>query len=519
MSSWNMGYHTDLLYTYGYYREINPLYAKFIFTTSGLSFPDMSQGTACELGFGQGVSIVMHAAGSQVQWTGTDFNPAQVNFAQHLAQAGNIKLQLSDNAFGDFAQRSDLPMFDFICLHGIWSWISRENQNYIVDFVRDHLKVGGVLYISYNVSPGFMTFEPVRHLMAEYNKEQLPQQMGYQERFKAIGTYLENLMQTNPGTLAANPTLLARIKEVLTKDGHYLSGEYLNTYWDIIHFSDMEQNLDRAKLNFACSATGTEHLDHINLTAEQQKFLAPLRGTTMYESTRDFMVYQQFRRDFFVKGKMQLTPEQKEERISKLQLILNIPKNKFSYEVKSRLGTAQLKKEIYEPVLEVLGDYKVHSFGEVITTLVERNPQSKLLTAPNINEALRTLVYIGAVSPAVEYRQLSSEVIAQCKKLNHSILHSRDFTNISCLASPVTQGGIGIGEVQRKLLGLFVAQKNCTQEYLVDTMFKELEKSGSNLNLNGKPVTDKKEQKKLLAEHIEVFLNEAVPMYRGLRLI
>ena len=29
MSDWSMGYRTDVLYTYGYYRELNPLFVKF----------------------------------------------------------------------------------------------------------------------------------------------------------------------------------------------------------------------------------------------------------------------------------------------------------------------------------------------------------------------------------------------------------------------------------------------------------------------------------------------------------
>jgi len=38
-------------------------------------------GVACELGFGQGLSANLHAAGSLIEWHGTDFNPAQAGFA------------------------------------------------------------------------------------------------------------------------------------------------------------------------------------------------------------------------------------------------------------------------------------------------------------------------------------------------------------------------------------------------------------------------------------------------------
>jgi len=38
----------------------------------------------------------------------------------------------------------------------------------IVDFIRQKLKVGGVLYISYNTLPGWAAFAPMRHLMTEH---------------------------------------------------------------------------------------------------------------------------------------------------------------------------------------------------------------------------------------------------------------------------------------------------------------------------------------------------------------
>ena len=122
MSDWTAGYVADIGYTYGYYGELNPLRARLAFLHAGLALP--SAGAACELGFGQGLSANFHAAGSTVRWNGTDFNPSQAAFAKELAAVSGAGAQLFDDAFADFAQRPDLPDFDFIGLHGIWSWIS-----------------------------------------------------------------------------------------------------------------------------------------------------------------------------------------------------------------------------------------------------------------------------------------------------------------------------------------------------------------------------------------------------------
>jgi SAM-dependent methyltransferase len=163
MTDWSAGYVADIAYTYGYYAELNPLRARLAFVSAGLAPPEVA--TACELGYGQGMSVNLHAAASPVRWFGTDFNPSQAGFAQELARAADAGAALYDQSFAEFAARADLPEFDYIGLHGIWSWISDENRAVIVDFIRRKLKVGGVLYISYNTQPGWAAFAPLRELL------------------------------------------------------------------------------------------------------------------------------------------------------------------------------------------------------------------------------------------------------------------------------------------------------------------------------------------------------------------
>jgi hypothetical protein len=126
MSDWTAGYVADLAYTYGYYPELNPLRVRMAFLRAGLVPPEI--GAACELGFGQGMSTNLHAAASLVQWHGTDFNPSQAAFAQDIASQCGTGARLLDEGFADFCHRPDLPDFDYIGLHGIWSWVNDENR-------------------------------------------------------------------------------------------------------------------------------------------------------------------------------------------------------------------------------------------------------------------------------------------------------------------------------------------------------------------------------------------------------
>ncbi len=146
MADWTAGYVTDVAYTFGYYPELNPLRSKLALLNRRLHCPDFE--TGCELGFGQGISVNIHAAASSAAWCGTDFNPAHAAFAQELSVAARLGARLFDDSFEQFAARDDLPEFDYIGLHGVWSWISDANRSVLVDFFRRKLRVGGVLYIS-----------------------------------------------------------------------------------------------------------------------------------------------------------------------------------------------------------------------------------------------------------------------------------------------------------------------------------------------------------------------------------
>lgn len=166
MTDWTDDTVADIDRPFGYYSELNPQRLRLDFLNTGLQFPTV--GTACELGFGQGMSVSLHAAASVVQWFGTDVNPANTQFAQQLTDVSATNAQIFEQAFVEFCNRTDLPDFDYIALHNVWSWMSDENRAVIVDFLRRKLKVGGVVYVSYNTQAGCAAMMPLRDLLADH---------------------------------------------------------------------------------------------------------------------------------------------------------------------------------------------------------------------------------------------------------------------------------------------------------------------------------------------------------------
>ena len=165
MATWNDGYVTETAYTSGFYREISPGWLAMAALLLGHRPPDLSRPFRwAELGSGHGFSAsVFASAFPQAEFWGFDFNPAHVESARLTAsRAGLSNVHFEEASFAELAARGDaaLPEFDFVVGHGIYSWVSRENQRHILDFFRRRLRPGGLGYLGYNALPGWASMLP-----------------------------------------------------------------------------------------------------------------------------------------------------------------------------------------------------------------------------------------------------------------------------------------------------------------------------------------------------------------------
>lgn len=445
MSDWTAGYVADIGYTFGYYPELNPLKVTLAFLNAGLAVP--ATGTACELGFGQGVSVNVHAAASITQWYGTDFNPSQAAFAQELAGIAGTGAKLYDDAFSEFCQRPDLPDFDFIGLHGIWSWISDANRAVIVDFIRRKLKVGGVVYISYNTLPGWSSFAPMRHLMTQHATSMGASGVGIVQRIEASLQFAQRLLDTNPVYARANPIVTERLKAVMGHNRHYLAHEYFNADWHPMYFADMARWLSPAKMSFACSAAPLEHVWPINFTTEQQALLRDIPDAQLRESVRDYIVNQQFRKDYWVKGPRRLNSLEQIKAVRSLKVVLSSTRDSIDLKVNGALGEATLSEAVYKPLLDLLADHKARSVAQI-----EQALSSKGVSYPQLLEALMILAS-GHHLQLVQEELNVSKVKRTADKFNAYIIEkAQGSAEVGYLASPMTGGAVPLDRFSQLLL-------------------------------------------------------------------
>lgn len=503
MTDWTSGYVADIGYTYGYYPELNPLRLRLAFLSTGLAFPQC--GTACELGFGQGVSANMHASASSVQWFGTDFNPSQAGFAQELALVSNSGAKLYDEAFADFCNRVDLPDFDFIGIHGIWSWISDENRKVIADFIRRKLKVGGVLYISYNTLPGWGAFAPMRHLMTEHAEIIGAEGHGIVNRINGALEFTERFLATNPTYARANPQIAERIGKIKDQNRHYLAHEYFNRDWYPMHFADMAKWLSSAKLSYACSAHYLDHLDVVNLSPAQQAFMKEIPDPMFRETVRDFMINQQFRRDYWIKGARKLTPLEQAEALRAEKIILVTPRSKVSLKVTGSLHEANLSEAVYAPILDVLADHRPRTLGEL-----ERALHGRSVNFAQVLQAIVTLVGTGHIGMVQKEAEIAQAKI-RTDKLNLYLMNkARSSGDMGYLASPVTGGGITVGRFVQMFLLASLQGKKTPAEW-ARFVWQILNKQGQTILKDGCTLTSEKEN----LEELERQANEFAEMQLG----
>ena len=517
MSSWSMGYTTDTSYEAKYFGMLNPYLLRLLFLSQGLAFPKLgAQTTACELGFGQGLSVVLHGAATKVQWYGNDFMPSQVLFANHLAKQGEVKVNLSDDAFDEFLKRDDLPMFDYICLHGIWSWISKSNQDVIVEFIKKKLKVGGVLYISYNVTAVNETIEPIRFLLKSYIDTKGSPNLTNVQNLPAAFNFVSELIKLKPQYIKHNPHASDLFQnKMYSRDHNYIAHEYLNNSWQLESFAKVAQKLESAKLSYVCQALPLENMDNLQFSPDEIALFKEQSDLGVQLQLKDYFRQASFRTDVYTKGIVKLSAKQQLEQLDDTYFILihNLS-SKEPKTVNCRVGNnTKVNLEAFRPILDLMSDYQVHSYKGLRQALCqESNP---IMSTSELTDLIVYATAASILDVAINPQEIDEATIDSCRKLNLFLTEHNSQNSIEVLASPITGGGVFADNLTQKLLHAFMLNENLTKPQLIELMKESLKQNSDNqdINLDSQAITD------TLDEFAQTFLKFNLPLFKSLKII
>jgi SAM-dependent methyltransferase len=251
MVSTAAGYITDVDYIPGYYSHMSPVAMRYVASLNQVLPPKASDGSRyLELGCGLGRSLTtIAAANPHGEFVGIDINENHIALMNHEITAGelsNIKALARDFSALD----AELGKFDYVAVHGVFSWVSPEVRESLIAAVKSHLAPGGLLLVSYNAMPGWAHLQPIRGILRQYS--QLRQGDSVQRIREALN-YLVFIRDKKAQYFEDNPLAAAYVDSLLKQDIRYLAHEYLNEHWTSFYFSEVAGMFGAAGLSYVGS--------------------------------------------------------------------------------------------------------------------------------------------------------------------------------------------------------------------------------------------------------------------------
>lgn len=356
MNDWSHGYDVSVGYSHGFYREMAPDWLDLCAAVSGVGTPREPRSGAfryLELGSGQGIGLcLLAAANPDAEFVGVDFMSDHIAHSQKVAAAAGLtNVRFVEADFLDLAQAwpADFGTFDYVTLHGIYTWVTDALREAVVDCLAHSTHAGSLVYVGYNTQPGWLSSMPFQHLTQELKRA--TGHSGLAAIEDSIRLF-DRLLSGNALTFQAQPTLKVRLEAVKEENPNYLIQEYINDGWRPMWHSEVAGQLRRAGLNYVASATIVENLLPDMLPPALKEPILEQGSVALRQDLQDFVLNQPFRRDIFRRGPAE-GPGTADLSSIRLRL-LSPPASGATIRVDTAFGEAKLEPPAYADVIAAL---------------------------------------------------------------------------------------------------------------------------------------------------------------------
>jgi SAM-dependent methyltransferase len=515
MTAWSAGYVSDIDYVPGFYRAQSPSLMNFVCLLNGYEpAPAGETFSYCELGCGLGQTVALLAAANpKAGFYGIDFNPAHIAYAQAMAaDAGLANMTFLEASFEELLDPDGpaLPAFDFVSLHGVYSWVSPAHRKAIGEFLARFVKPGGVVYVSYNSLPGWAGGLPIQRFLAEY-AALVPERSD--EQIRQAGAFLRE-MQGLGAQLVKDSAFAEQILKALDRgEVEYLAHEYLGANWHPLFHADVARELGEAKLAYAGNAMIVDNFPGLATTPEQKALLDRIGRREVRETFKDFIHPKLLRREIYVRGARRLPQPKQEALLRAMTLALVVSPEQTTVTVRTGLGEATLTESVYRPILDALAE-RPHAVGELMDL-----PAVRSHSAATAAEIAGMLIGSDQAMPALGTEPAPAATEA-CRGFNRAL--GRQFLFAKCntntgLASPLLGTGAYVDVID--VLSLLAVEEGeaATPEALAAFVWQPLKARGEKLIKEGELVEDEAENLALLRDREEAFLARGLPLLRKLK--
>ena len=240
--------------------------------------------------------------------------------------------------------------------------------------------------------------------------------------------------------------------------------------------------------------------------------MADIHDPMFKQTVRDFMVNQQFRKDYWVKGARRLTALEQAQGLKEQRLVMTAHRPDVTLKVTGALGEASLSESVYAPLLDLMSDHRVRTMAELEQALKVSD-----ISFAQLIQMVMVLCGNGTFT-AVQDETAITKAKKHTDKLNtHLMLKARSSNDIGFLASPVTGGGVGVGRFHQ-LFMLALQQGKKKPEDWAAFVAQILAAQGQKIVKEGKPLETAEEHLAELTTQAHEFAVKQLHILKALQI-
>lgn len=514
---WMHGYNALEGYTYGYYREMDPLWLDLSAVVQGFLPPSqLYEGKLryLELGCGQGLNLcLLSACHPRIEFVGVDYNPIHIAHANRIARiAGLQNVKFVEGDFVELAKSwpETLGKFHYVSAHGVISWISSRVREFLFRCIEQATLPGGLVYLSYNVMPGWISGLPVQHMLRLWQRyerfsNQRVLEVGYQR--------LAKLLEKNARICPMLPGLKGRVENLMKLDRAYLAQEYLHDEWRPFWFDEVAEECHKVKLTYLGTANSSDWFLFRLLSSEWKELVMEYDDPVLRETMIDLIVNQSFRRDIWVRGAQQTWSASARRRLLdsfRFQSLSDFS-SQTEFKFQSSLGELTGKPEFYRRLYEVLAEGP-----KTPSELLERlGDQTR--TFDEILQALGLMLNIGHV---VIYKGKEEKIERASRQLNSVVISEvAEGAPYRYLVGSAIPWVFQVSDLDMMFAYVKIKNPKADAGILANSVTEKLLALGRTIVKDGKPVTEKEELRERLFELADIFLNRTLPNWQRLGIV
>jgi methyltransferase-like protein/SAM-dependent methyltransferase len=230
------------------------------------------------------------------EFVGIDLTDGHIQTALSRTQQLDLKnLSFHCCDYADFSNDSE---FDYIIIHGLYSWIPRDDRTSLLRQSRKLLSGSGVIYVSYNTLPGWHLRKIIRDFLLYTTREISSAKEKLQAAREALRLWAKG--SENPLTVSQQ-LIKAMLHSLEHLPDWYIFHELLELHNYPLYFQEFIVEAAEGKLQYVCDSEVSTVSDY-DLPEETQAVVRTLASDILsHEQYNDFMRQRMFRRSLLAR--------------------------------------------------------------------------------------------------------------------------------------------------------------------------------------------------------------------------